>query len=139
MRKSLVVLGILALLLAGVAVAIGPRRLIADLRWGKFTPGARMFLEAAARHDSLALTQLASNAGAVRRGLALGRMSNNPASISARSIRPIWGGRIADTVVVQFHTAAPLCSPYGGEDEIQFHFVPELGGWRISKIGGSGC
>ena len=136
MRKPLVIIASCAVVLVGTALTPGPRRLIADLRWGTFTPVARTFLEAASRHDSVGLTALATNPGAVARALVLGRMNGDVAAISAQSLQPVGGSHSGDTIVVQFHTSAPVCSPYGGPDEIQFHFLLRYGGPRVASIGG---
>ena len=137
MRRTIfVILSACILVTMGVLLTVGPRRVIGELRWGRFTPAARTFLAAAARLDSLALDSLAVGSEPVHSALVLGRMSGHLAEVSARSVVPVGGGQTGQAVTVQYRTAAPVCSPYGGPDEIQFRFVPTNAGWRVIFIGG---
>jgi hypothetical protein len=125
---------LLILLLAAVGV-----RVSAVQRWRTFTPIAQHFLETAIRADSAQLAALSADSIPVHWALLVGRQQPALLQASARSLSIAWGGRVGDTVVVEYAIDFPVCSPYNGSDHLQFSFVPDAARWRVWDVGVPPC
>ena len=110
----LILVALLALDAQRARVAV---RLVAQLRFGSLTPVAREYFAQAS-----ATAPIDTLVG----GLPLRRMY----AAAARTARPVSGGRVGDTLYVDYATSLRWCSLADEPNDLQVRFVRDHGRWR---------
>jgi hypothetical protein len=143
-RAAALTVRIAAGVLLGLLVAVVGVRTWSVRRWRPLTPVARSFLDAALAHDSARLAVLASDTLPVQWATTWAAKRPGDLRAASRSLRVAWGaggvGPADSVIVVEYAIDAPVCTPYGGNDRLQFQFTRAPGGgWRVWHVGVPPC
>lgn len=105
-----------------------------------FTPLAHEYLTAAERGDSARVASLSDNTQPVEWASRAFRDRSEFLRASDASLHVSWGGRHDDSLfVVEYAIDFPVCSPYGGDDHLQFVFARHASQWHVRHVGVPPC